>query len=372
MNSEKSPVEADKAATYAEEFIEALYRGFKNEALKLMTHEEFRADHENGLPLRTAIDLGYVDVASQLLSDGSNPNLGAREGKGSIVLALDNEYFDLVDLMLGKGAEISARDKNGWTPLIWASIKGRKRSVEFLLERRADLHVCSNDGWNAITGAFFKQHTGIVDLLKAHGARFGPKYEEAALLSAYQHGSTDIVRSLIAEGVNVNVGTSEGEPLLILVCLRGDIDILELLLEAGADVNIRDTNGNPALVSAIVNAQYAAASRLLAHGASVNVKGPKWAALHASALRGQAQLCESLFDAGGALNQLGHDRSTALMLACQNNHPETVDYLLQQGADPYLKNAKGESAYYHSINHRYSGNEETASTAVLKRHKVGQ
>lgn len=67
---------------------------------------------------------------------------------------------------------------------------------------------------------------------------------------------------LISDGVSVNIGTGDVEPLLILAIARGDHAMLDLILNAGSDVNIRDTKSNPALVSAIVNAQYAAAVQL--------------------------------------------------------------------------------------------------------------
>lgn len=121
--------------------------------------------------------------------------------------------------------------------------------------------------------------------------------------------------------------------------------MLNLILNAGADVNIRDTRGNPALVSAIVNAQYAAAVQLVERGASVNVKGPKWAAIHVTAFCGQSDLCKILLEAGASVDQLGEASHTALMLACQEQHVETVTLLLEHGADPNRKKAKGRTPY---------------------------
>nr|WP_306467363.1 ankyrin repeat domain-containing protein [Limimaricola sp. G21655-S1] len=330
----------------------------------MMEAPGFDPNAEGGGPLRVSIELGFLDIASQLLATGADPNAAAGERKCPIVLALENEYFDLADYMLSQGAEISIRDHNGWTPLIWAAIKGRKEVVEFLIERGADIHVCSNDGWNAITGAFFRNHTQIVRALASKGAKFGKKYQEAALLSAYEQGSLDVVEALIAEGASVNIGTSEGQPLLILVLARGDIKMLDLLLTAGADVNIRDTNGNPALVSAILNAQYTAAARLVKHGASVNVKGPKWAAIHAAAQCGRTDLCKLLLEAGASVDQLGEASHTALMLASKEEHVETVRLLLNNGADPNRKNKAGLTPF--GIAPSKYGSGRTATEAVLR------
>lgn len=328
----------------ADQFIEALKKGFKTEALGIVSNTEFDPNARTGLPLSVAIELGYLDVAHRLVTSGANPNLGADCRKGAMVLALESEYFDLADLMLKHGAEISARDHQGWTPLIWASIKGYRHIAEYLVENGADLHICSDDGWNALTGAFFKQHNGLVDFLIERGAHFGRKFKEAALLSAYEHGSLDIVRFLIADGVNVNIGASDGQPLLILVIGRGDDDILDLMLDAGADINIRDKYGNPALLNAILVAQDQCAIRLIKRGASVNVKGPKWAPIHAAADRGRVELCKALLDADASVDQLAANKRTALMQASERRHAEVVELLLEHRADPNLKDEKNDSS----------------------------
>lgn len=359
---EDSPTLVQSAAL-AEEFIDSLKKGLKSSALRIMEQTSFDADAKTGLPLKASIELGFLDVATRLLKQGANPNAAAGHGKPPLVMALENEYFELVDHMLSHGAEISIRDQNGWTPLIWAAIKGREKMVEFLIAKEADIHVCSNDGWNAITGAFFKNHTSIVRLLAANGAKFGERYREAALLSAYEHGSTEIVGSLISHGVSVNIGTADGQPLLILSIARGDLEMLDLLLKAGADANIRDIKGNPALVSAIANAQYSAATRLVEHGASVNVKGPNWAAIHLGALHGRTKLCQILLDAGASVDQLGNASNTALMLAAKEGHAETVKLLLEHGADPNRKNAEGKTPRALT---GISLNGETRTQAVLR------
>ena len=326
-------------------FIDALEKGLKNRAWEIMCQPNFDPNAEDGKPLQVAIEIGYIDVAGKLLSDGADPNASAGKSKCSIVFALENEYFELAEQMLASGAEISIRDQKGWTPLIWAAIKGRKKVVEFLLDKEADIHICSNDGWNAITGAFFRKHTEIVQIFTKNGAKFGEKYKEAALLSAYEHGDMDVVKTLISDGVNVNVATAEGQPLIILAAARGDIIMIDLLLDAGADINIRDIDGNPVLVSSIVNAQYKVAEHLVQKGASINVKGPRWAAIHLAALYGRTDFCKFLLDFGASVDQLGEDSYTALMLACQDEHVETVRLLLEYGADPNRKNKEGYSPY---------------------------
>lgn len=274
--------------------------------------------------------------------------------------------------MLQNGAEISIRNSAGWTPLIWASLKGRKKCVEFLLERDADLHICSDDGWNALTGAFFRRHSDIVEMLRDKGAHFGPKYQEAALLSAYELGDLDTVEWLIKDGCSVNIATPKGSPFLSMVCERGDQRVLHLAIEAGADLNARDKSGTPVLLKAIFSAQYEAALKVIGEGASVNVTNGNWSPLHAAASRGRSELCEALLEAGASINFLGKNATTALMLASTQRHGDTVERLLERGADPYLENTDHRTAYWLSFDRQYMEAKRTPVTRVLEAAGVGR
>lgn len=352
---------------FAENFVDALKSGFKSAAAFLIQGPNFDVDADDGRPLRTAIELGYLDIAQQLLDAGCNPNLGGRTAEmAMLTLALEHEYFELVDTMLQNGAEISIRNSAGWTPLIWASLKGRKKCVEFLLERGADLHICSDDGWNALTGAFFRRHSDIVEILRDKGAHFGPKYQEAALLSAYEFGDLDTVEWLIRDGCSVNIATPKGTPFLSMVCERGDQRVLDLALEAGADLNVRDKSGTPVLLKAIFSAQYEAALKIIEKGASVNVTGGNWSPLHIAADRGRAELCDALIKAGASINLLGKDATTALMLASTRRHDGTVELLLEHGADPYLEDSSGHTAFWRSYDRYNSIHKADAPTSITK------
>lgn len=58
------------------------------------------------------------------------------------------------------------------------------------------------------------------------------------------------VRSLIAEGANVNTKGFFGITALIHASRKGHIEIVKILLDKGADVNAKDNDGNTALTEA--------------------------------------------------------------------------------------------------------------------------
>ena len=72
-----------------------------------------------------------------------------------------------------------------------------------------------------------------------------------ALYSAVWRGRTETVRALVAGGANVNVRTSDNDPLLHEAIWRNRTGIVQILVDAGADVNARDSDGDPLLHEAI-------------------------------------------------------------------------------------------------------------------------
>lgn len=71
MKDSPAPVQS---SDLNEQFIEALQKGLKDSALRIMNEADFDADAEEGLPLKTAIEFGYLDIATRLLGNGANPN----------------------------------------------------------------------------------------------------------------------------------------------------------------------------------------------------------------------------------------------------------------------------------------------------------
>lgn len=57
----------------------------------------------------------------------------------------------------------------------------------------------------------------------------------------------DVVRLLIAHGVNVNAKDIAGSAPLHWACFNGHIDIVRLLIAHGADVNMKNQNGDTPL-----------------------------------------------------------------------------------------------------------------------------
>ena len=67
--------------------------------------------------------------------------------------------------------------------------------------------------------------------------------------------------------------------------------------------------------------------------------------LHVVAVWGDVDAARVLLDAGVPIDEPGEDGYTALLNAVEQGHAPLVRYLLERGADPYLKNDWGWDAF---------------------------
>jgi ankyrin repeat protein len=200
--------------------------------------------------------------------------------------------------------------------------------------------------------------------------------DQDALHRAVEQGDPALVRSLLAEGVGVDLATRNGVTPLALAALNGDSEMIELLIGHGADPDTLSSEGESALMLAALNGRPEAVALLLDHGADPNFSEPfrgqtalMWAAgdgnaeavslllgrgaeLEAKSTAGFSALLfavrnaelESLavlLAAGANANVLAPDDTSALNVAIVNGYFEVAATLLTAGANPNLPDARG-------------------------------
>lgn len=151
---------------------------------------------------------------------------------------------------------------------------------------------------------------------------------EVALLEAAGKGDTNGVKSLLEQGVNVNLKGSDGRTPISEAAYAGHAETAKLLLEHGADPSAKKADGESAITLAV--------GRKDVSDLFKNVS-----ALVDAASKGDNKTVKELIDKGipvNALDQYGH---TALTEAAWNGRIETVKLLLEKGADPNIKKSDG-------------------------------
>ena len=116
--------------------------------------------------------------------------------------------------------------------------------------------------------AFLEQHGFPTDNLSAPQAdgRFTP------LMRAAKEGRLDVVKELLALGVDIAVANADGCNALWLACYNGSHEIIEILIAAGIDIDLQNGNGASALMYVSSNSKPDLVKLLLEKGANPKLK----------------------------------------------------------------------------------------------------
>jgi ankyrin repeat protein len=183
-------------------------------------------------------------------------------------------------------------------------------------------------------------NVGAVRSLIADGADVNARnaYNETPLMRAGSHGYTKTIRLLIKSGADVNAKSADGYTPLILSAQYGYADAVRLLLEAGADLRAKNNDGMSALFSA--GSQGRGETWDLLKGAGAESDSPADEMLGNAGL-GRTEVVEKLIAGGVSADAKGPRDYTALLLASLNGHADTVRFLLAHGADANIADKYG-------------------------------
>ena len=163
-------------------------------------------------PLRTAAELGHVDVVELLLSWNADAIHVPQDEVGiSIACASESGHIAVVRRLVEYGA-----DADAFTYALYKVVEGNY-VAEYLLDHGADYNASST-------------------------------YHASPWVHACHEGSPAMVRLLLDRGADPNLAhTTTGETLLMRAALKCRIDVTRLLLEYGAGVTQVDLEGKSVL-----------------------------------------------------------------------------------------------------------------------------
>jgi len=172
---------------------------------------------------------------------------------------------------------------------------------------------------------------------------------------AANNGHIDIAKLLIAKGVDANARDRDGRGNSALICAVWSVDVpmVRLLIKNGADANVGNSNWTPLMAAAWAMGSSGGRSKkdvlaiiklLLANGAMVNARdGVGQTALTLAAAVGNVPSLRVLLRAGAYIHTRDKRGNGALMGAVQHHNTDTIKFLLEQGINANARNKEGKT-----------------------------
>lgn len=184
-----------------------------------------------------------------------------------------------------------------------------------------------------------------------------------ALCNAAFSGDIAEVPRLLKAGADVNAKDSMGHTALMRASQKGNVEIVRALIQAGADFRAKREGGMTALMDASANNQPEVLKVLIEAGADPNARTEDgtgvmfWAAGY-----GYTEVVRELVKAGARIEDpIDQFGTTPLMHAVRNGKAETVQALLDLGAQVNAKDTSGKTALARA---REEGNSEVIEILV--------
>ncbi len=152
------------------------------------------------------------------------------------------------------------------------------------------------------------------------------------------------MEALLARGFDPNSIEPQLFDTSLIVAIRHKASkAIDLLLSLDTlDIDAQSRNGDTALMIAAWLSDTSTAIALIDKGAEIN--RPGWTALHYAAASGSVEIIRRLLEESAYIDAESPNGTTPLMMAARGGRRDALTLLLEEGADPVLRNERGMTA----------------------------
>ncbi|QDV53338.1 ankyrin repeat domain-containing protein [Gimesia fumaroli] len=342
-------------------------------------------------PLATALFRKSPKMMSLLLEHGADPNRPGDLKKTCLMDAVDREEMQFINLLLEAGTDLNLRDSQGRQAIHFRgflkshrydSQKEKKKLLHSanvtmrLIEAGADLQAETESGSTKLMDLYCEPrwgdtHQRYLDfkaaLVEAGG--LDPSIDD--LLRLVRQNQITQVRKLIKEGVNVN---HRGDLLpfagqvtpLAMAVICGHHKLAELLIKSGANPDAISTSFRFGVEDP--NAEEPRPYNLMEEDPHYFGHGLTWVRpVGVAVWKNDPEMIQILAEANASLMLDAGQGGAPLVWAIDLAHLESVQALLNAGANPYKSKSSGADAvFYANLDHTHPKIKQLVNQAAKK------
>ena len=275
-----------------------------------------------------AVESNDIPKVTLLLQNGADPNIQNNDNELSIgVTPLHNSakcgFFEITKLLLENGADPNIQTNEGITPLHWSAANNHIDITKILIKYEANVNSITN-------------------------------YCNTPLHNSVIYEFTDMTKLLLDNGADPNIENINGEVPLHFSIQGGNNEITKLLLDYGANTYLKHTNMKYSPLYYSIKNGSIEITKMILEKTKNNIKNNQTLSqILLLSFRPYSKVQEDyLFDAlkiflkyNMEINYGDNDGNTLLHLSIIYKKTEIARYLLENGADPYIKNNDGKTAF---------------------------
>jgi ankyrin repeat protein len=282
-------------------------------------------------PLYYACEGGCDEIVNALLGAGADVDFSSDSANPTALhAASSNGHYDIVSTLLDRDADINATSSDQGTSLYAAAGNLETRIVKLLLDRNAEVNIIGGPGKRALNIAAFSGNIEAVRLLIERGAEVDPNedyFYGSALGAAARRGHADVVRYLLSQSWNPSRPMKTYGSFLCAAATYNHLEVFQVLLEKEERVLVLEQalqaaaqRGYAPIVKAIMDKESELSACTIRYQRAFSL----------AAFYGRTEVLRLLHPTGIDQAQLDE----ALYQATDNEHLDTVELLLEFGADP--------------------------------------
>ena len=260
-------------------------------------------------PLHDAVALGMSDIETLLIRNGANLEVRNIDGNTPFMEAVRNGNIPSMEKLAANGADSATRNVRGDTPLHIAVSSERTDLAAIILRMGSSIHARNTRNRTPFQISLGISPRMVAALLTPGNINIPDDMGNSPLHAAIQErASADIIRTIISRGARLNAVDNNGKTPLRLAVDLERWEHVKILADAGADPFI----------------------------AAIDNRTPA----EISFFKGEA--CIRAIFSGRAVNTKDSSGNTILHLAARYGTPETINVLIELGANKTIRNIASE------------------------------